>query len=331
MNLETQIVLAAISTAVVASVAMPITIKVLRSKRILDRPNARSLHAAPVPRGAGVPLALAFVVGSIVSDEITTGVWITIVAWSLLGAWDDVKSRSVSLRLTFQILLAALGSLVIAWQLSSPLALIPVGVLVFLVSVNAVNFMDGINGITAMHGIVWGLTYGYLFFVSGSISFAALGVILMVLGITFLPWNFPRPRVFLGDSGSYLMGGLVGSLFLVGLSIGEFVAAIAPLAIYFADTGVTLVRRIRSGESVMTAHRSHTFQRLVGSGWTHTRTASVTVAFTLASAVLGLLTISQGYWMQFGATVGILLICLVYVVLPRLVGNESRRQMWGYE
>jgi UDP-GlcNAc:undecaprenyl-phosphate/decaprenyl-phosphate GlcNAc-1-phosphate transferase len=95
--------------------------------------------------------------------------------------------------------------------------------------------------------------------------------------------------VFLGDSGSYFIGGWQAALIVVGLRAGLPPEALgAPLAIYLADTGTTLIRRVAAGEVWHQPHREHAYQRLIKNGWSHVRTTSLVGAFVLACSALGL-------------------------------------------
>jgi UDP-N-acetylmuramyl pentapeptide phosphotransferase/UDP-N-acetylglucosamine-1-phosphate transferase len=129
--------------------------------------------------------------------------------------------------------------------------------------VNAVNFMDGINGITSLTMVVWGVTALAVGYADNSAALVALGGATAGAAIGFLPYNAPSARMFLGDVGSYLFGGLVGCGIQLGWADGASVAVLAaPLSLYAADTGSALLRRAMRGERLTDAHREHVYQRL---------------------------------------------------------------------
>src|SRR5207248_843948 len=147
-----------------------------------------------------------------------------------------------------------------AWR-----ALFAVGVAVWLVAfVNAFNFMDGIDGVAVAQAFVAGMAWyaiGHHEHVR-ALEIAAAIVVGGALG--FAPFNFPRARMFLGDVGSYSFGASLAILLVVGLRAGlPFEAVFAPVALCVADTGVTLVRRVRGGRRWDAPHREHVYQRLV--------------------------------------------------------------------
>jgi UDP-N-acetylmuramyl pentapeptide phosphotransferase/UDP-N-acetylglucosamine-1-phosphate transferase len=151
------------------------------------------------------------------------------------------------------------------------------------VAVNAVNFMDGINGITSLNIAAWGLVAMAVGNAHSSTSLGVVGAVTAGSTLAFLPWNAPVARLFLGDVGSYLLGALVG----IGIILGaketpSVMVVLAPLSIYLADTGTVLVRRALRGEHLMTAHKRHVYQRLVSeAGMSHSAVAVVTVVLAL--------------------------------------------------
>ena len=129
--------------------------------------------------------------------------------------------------------------------------------------VNVTNFMDGINGISGLTATVWGLNA----VTSEDDRVAATGALVAGAGLGFLPWNVPRARIFLGDTGSYLLGGLMASGIIGSLrSPRPWHSAVqigAPLLPYAADATQAIIRRRRAGHSLSEAHREHVYQRLV--------------------------------------------------------------------
>jgi len=308
----------AVAVIVCASISLPLVMKLLQSRNLMDIPNERSLHREIIPRGAGIALAFAFSVGLLVSGTLDWPVWVATLGYATLGAWDDLKRRSAGLRLFLQIAIAVLSIIGLSTQFElSGLAML-VGVLLLVSTVNSVNFMDGINGITALHALIWGIVYGCTFWILGQPDHIEIAVILASIGLAFLPWNMPKARIFLGDSGSYLIGGAVGVLALLVAFSGEPLAALFPLAIYATDTGSALIRRIRSGEKITEAHKSHVFQKLVSSGHTHSGAALIVSGFTALTASFGLLSIGRSIPVQVTMVVLVIFVSALYLRLPKL-------------
>lgn len=273
----TSILLAATIAFVVTSVSLPFVYLLLREKQIMDVPNPRSSHDTPVPRGAGVAQLLG--VGA---------AWGTLgwmprlsilgpIGFGLLGLLDDLKAQRVSTRLLLQL---GLGAAIAASMASGfpdgmrSLTVLASATLFVVIIVNTANFMDGINGVSALNSVIIGLTYAYLLYDASS-AWSAMGASLAAVSLAFLPWNWGfRARIFLGDSGSYLMGAMCAILALAAWGFGVApVIAVAPLTVYLTDVMWTITKRISSGQSVFAAHREHTYQKLVSSGLSHSKVA----------------------------------------------------------
>jgi UDP-N-acetylmuramyl pentapeptide phosphotransferase/UDP-N-acetylglucosamine-1-phosphate transferase len=148
--------------------------------------------------------------------------------------------------------------------------------------INAANFMDGVDGISALHGLVSGVHFGVVGWLIHEPWLSGLGALVALVFTAFAPWNLSRARVFLGDVGSYLLGGLLAGCAVAAYFAGAGVLlAVAPLLPYLADTFTTLVRRAWRRERIFEAHRSHVYQELTGLGLSHLASASVVA---LASA-----------------------------------------------
>ncbi len=304
----------------VALVATGLTIPLLHRARVLDVPNHRSSHVDVVPRGGGIGVAAGVAVGVALggSDHDVVVVLVGAALAALVGLADDLRGLGAHTRLGAQLVLAAGVSFLLLAGRDRSTALLVVGgavAVVWLVGcLNAFNFMDGINGISGLTAAVAGGWYAWL---GHDLSYAALqvaGLALAGAAIGFLPWNAFRARVFLGDVGSYGLGLAIGGLALVSLLGGaSWVGALAPLAIYLADTSWTLVGRVRRGETWHEAHRQHVYQRLVIAGWSHQVTASVTAGLALLVCLLA------GWAPLPVAFVGGLVVVAAYLRLPSVV------------
>jgi UDP-GlcNAc:undecaprenyl-phosphate GlcNAc-1-phosphate transferase len=214
-------------------------------------------------------------------NQHTRVIAVPLLAFAVIGFVEDIRGIPIVWRLALQAI-AGLGSAMAITP--SPSAVVAsLGVTIWLVAyANVFNFMDGVNGISAFNAILGGLVYAAIGWTQQMPTLTYGGLILAAAAITFLPWNAGRAKIFLGDVGSYGLGGLLGALAAYSVLRGiPAEAALAPLALYIADTGWTLFKRWRRGEIWYLPHRSHTYQKLTIIGWSHQRVA----AFT---AILGL-------------------------------------------
>ncbi|HWK76517.1 NAD-dependent epimerase/dehydratase family protein [Microbacterium sp.] len=324
-----------VAIAGVLGLATPLLVRpLLRRYGVADDPNERSSHRERTLRGGGVAPLLAIGVGYLLvlalGNTAAVGTVLLLagaaVAAGLLGLAEDVRGLPVMVRASLQLVIgigAAAGLCIAFGQQWWAAAL---GALLIAAYINIANFMDGLNGISGLHGLLSGMVYGALGAFSGSAWLTATGIVVAVAFASFLPWNLTRPGLFLGDVGSYVLGASLASLAVASAMSGiSLVTALAPLAIYLADTLVTLARRAARGEPVLRPHRTHAYQRLTDTGLSHVQASLTVSVFSLGAAIVGVLIPLAGLNQWAGAAV-IVAIAVVYLLLPRLRGSRLPRK-----
>jgi UDP-N-acetylmuramyl pentapeptide phosphotransferase/UDP-N-acetylglucosamine-1-phosphate transferase len=251
---------------------------------IIDTPSERSSHTVPTPRGGGVAVVAAAFVG-LMFYPMTRIIAMSLVLFAAIGLVEDLRGLSIRVRLVLQGLAGIATGLALAQPAptAAGTALV-LGMAVWLVAyANAFNFMDGINGISAAHAVLGGITFTVLGILYSLPVLVTAGAVVAAAALTFFPWNAGRAYIFLGDVGSYGLGGMLGVLAIYGLLAGIPVEAVlGPFALYIADTGWTLARRAYAGEAWYRPHRTHAYQQLTNAGLSHQRVTAVTVAFGFA-------------------------------------------------
>jgi UDP-N-acetylmuramyl pentapeptide phosphotransferase/UDP-N-acetylglucosamine-1-phosphate transferase len=300
--------LAALIAAVALGAALATALFVRFAPRLglMDVPNARSSHAAPVPRGGGLPLLAGAFVGvaaaatfdadGISAPSLAVGVGAALVG--LVGLADDRFGLSPAVRLLAHAAAAALvvgaagglRELPLPAPLDLPLGALgaPLGVLWIVAVVNFYNFMDGIDGLAALQGAIAGAGIALA---TWSPPAAAVGAALAGGCLGFLPHNWSPARVFLGDVGSGTLGfAFAATPFLAPepQRATALVFVAASLWLFLADPTWTLVRRVLRGALWYEPHREHAYQRLVLAGWSHARVAAVVGAGSLLLTLLAL-------------------------------------------
>ena len=305
--------------SVVGLALQPALIPWLRRRGVMDVPNERSSHATITPRGGGIAVLAATGAGLLVNHQGGGDALVAFVGAITLGVAglaDDFRGLSARFRLVVVILTGAVAGLLLTSPL--PLALtVPALAVWVAVYVNAFNFMDGINGISGMTAIVAGVSYTLMGIEFGSDAAVLIGAALSGAALSFLPYNVPNAKVFLGDVGSYSLGFLIAALgWIVWAADTPLSLAVAPTAVYLADTGSTLVLRYRRGARLAEAHREHVYQRLVTGGRSH-------LSVALAIAGLQAAIVAVIWWgaavdrAAVGVAVG-LAILVAYVASPGL-------------
>lgn len=296
-DMRPSMLLAALVAGVLTAVLTPALATWARRRNYLDVPNHRSSHVVATPRIGGIALVLGVLSGMLslhlFEGGVGTGVANVLagaVAIALLGLVDDFQHLSALVRLAIQTAVA--GAVVMTSGdatlpgLASPLA----GVLtvVWLVTMtNAFNFMDGIDGIAGAQALVAGSGWLLVGLLAGLPDVAALGLLLGAASAGFLLHNWHPAKVFMGDAGSGFFGFLFAAVPLTAPAGAPSLWICAALLMwpFLADTAVTLVRRASRGENVLSAHRSHFYQRLVLAGRSHGAVALLYAGLALVGVI----------------------------------------------
>jgi UDP-N-acetylmuramyl pentapeptide phosphotransferase/UDP-N-acetylglucosamine-1-phosphate transferase len=324
---------AAVVAFAVTLATCPLVLRAIRY-RVVDEPNDRSLHQTPTPRGGGLAVASGALVGAVLAPGLSSWqapLFVAAFGFALLGLVDDLWTLPALTRLVAQLLVGAGALPLLLRGLSGPLpwkVVFSFGVLLWLVScVNAFNFMDGINGISAVQILGAGGAWWFIGRAEDVPALAAAGLVIAACGLAFAPFNVPRARMFLGDVGSYFIGGWLAVLVVVGLRSGLPVeAVIAPVAIALADTMSTIVRRVRAGQTWHEAHSEHTYQRLVHAGWSHTATSAFVGTMVAVCSVAGASAIAlEGSSARGLADLAIAAVVAAYLYSPNILAAAGNR------
>lgn len=258
----------------------------LLSCQILDRPNERSAHATPVPRGGGIAILAVLLPAWALIEPVLWPLLLAAAALGAVGWWDDLKGLSPWPRLIAQALAVALG-LYLLGPVTQGLLPVPLDLalsgLAWLWFVNLFNFMDGIDGIAGVEAICIGLglaVIGLWFANFGDL--AALSVALVGAALGFLYWNWHPAKLFLGDVGSQALGFLIGYLLLRTAAAGAWAAALILPLYFLVDASWTLLRRALARENIMAAHAQHIYQQAVHLGRDHGQVAGSLLIANLA-------------------------------------------------
>lgn len=252
-----------------------IALELLKS-RVLDVPNERSNHQKPVPRGGGIAMILVSLI-----FMAATGMPVCAVAAAGLLAGisfiDDLRGLPAWLRLFVQILAVGLGLHVL--PPIPVLAFLPASVayvflgLVWLWIINLTNFMDGIDGISAVQAmcVTAGICLLRLVHPALPLVLSEQASILAAAALGFFLFNRPPAKLFMGDVGSVPLGFLTGYLLLQLAAQGLWVAAFILPAYYLCDATFTLLKRGFAREKIWQAHSQHAYQCAVRGGQSHGR------------------------------------------------------------
>jgi UDP-N-acetylmuramyl pentapeptide phosphotransferase/UDP-N-acetylglucosamine-1-phosphate transferase len=284
---------------------------------VVDRPEDRRLHAEATPRGGGIGIALALLLAT---PAFGSAAWAFAGGLALvagIGLLDDLRPLPAGAKAIGQ----AIGAAPLAWALPlapawfGPLLAVVAAWLLIVALVNIWNFMDGSNGLAASQAMLFGLCLAGL--ADGPARW--LGLVLAAACLGFLPQNFPRARVFLGDVGSHALGFAVAAGVLAAGEGGVPPwLALLPAAAFLVDASLTLAARLLRGERFWQAHREHLYQRAIAAGAGH---APVCLAYALVTAAVGAAALalarSTPAFALPGAATVLALVLLAYLILRR--------------
>jgi len=320
----------AIAALIVSTLATWAITPILKARGIVDRPNDRSSHSSPVPRGGGIGLVFGIVAGGTIwslgfSSWSLVPALLVIVAFSAVGLLDDLRDGlAPGTRLIAQLLIATAAvwymgpthlesTTVVTWATWTAVIIWIVGI------VNITNFLDGIDGYAATQAVWVGGAVALIGIYRGSAVAAGVGAITAAAAIGFLRWNWHPARVFLGDVGSYALGAGFSVMALSGPEPPiRSMLLITMLAWAFTADGIyTLMYRVIRGEAPWTPHRQHLYQKLVRSGLSHSQVVRRLSFTALAPGLLSVMAILSGKsWLYFlGLIAGILWLSTVLVVV----------------
>jgi UDP-N-acetylmuramyl pentapeptide phosphotransferase/UDP-N-acetylglucosamine-1-phosphate transferase len=301
-------VLIAATSGLIASIALVAAVRSwARQKRVLDHPNARSLHVEPTPRGGGigivVPVSLGlFALSLVMTESRPAALWLggAALLMACVGFADDLRGLPAMLRLAAHLfgaglIVVGIGTWdTIEWpgivHVGLAWAAIPFTVLIVAGLTNAYNFMDGIDGIAGSQGVIAGLAWIGAAYALDDPLVGVTGALIASTSLGFLCFNWPPASIFMGDVGTSFMGFLLGALAVYAATRAPETATASILAIwpFVFDTAFTLARRAIRGERLMSAHRSHLYQRLVLTGVSHRATTSLYTVLASVGAIVGI-------------------------------------------
>lgn len=312
----------------------PKVLRIARNYRLVDRPDDRKLQREPVPVLGGIAVAFGIFAGvmvALLSGMLTggpipsagTALFVSMVVMLFVGAIDDMMDLSAAFRFFIQIVVTLsliYGSGICidslhglwgvgeySWQVAVPLTVFAsVGV------INAINMIDGVNGLCSSLCLIYNLLFGCVFVSSGLYAVALVNFVMAASLIPFLIHNVVgiRSKMFIGDSGTMVMGVLMSYDTIVLLSKDSHMAwcqaselynglvtlSVAILAVPVADTLRVMTMRMVHGTSPFKADKTHLHHILMDYTHSHSITTTIEVLIALLIDATWLIT----YWLRTG-------------------------------
>lgn len=265
----------------------------------LDCPNHRTIHKTPTPRLGGVAIftscsltvaGLLLASGDahdlLLADPVNSAGFLAgLIVIFILGVYDDFRSLNAYIKFPVQIVAATIvyaggyraDAVGVPWDGAMSLGIFtyPVTVLWIVGITNAINLIDGLDGLAAGIAAIASTTIGLIALYLGNAPVALVTAIVTGVLLGFLRYNFHPAKLFMGDSGSLLLGFFLATIALQGAQKGSTAVAlllpIVVMAVPIADTLTAIVRRLVNGRGPFTPDREHFHHRLIWRGLNQTR------------------------------------------------------------
>jgi UDP-GlcNAc:undecaprenyl-phosphate GlcNAc-1-phosphate transferase len=319
----------------------------------VDKPDSlRKIHTKPIPVGGGVVLFLTtvvvfFVCGgfaskgfhSLINAKIILPLFLTSGFIVAVGLADDKWELSGKIKLFSQVIVATI-LIIFAGEYSTISffgtqyhlghLFYPLGILWFVGLINAINFLDGADGVCSTAGLLMSLTAAVLAMITGQTAIVLTAVIFAGALLGFLFCNFPPAKVYLGDTGSMLIGLVVGTLLLRSCTVENRVINIVPplavVTIPIFDLVLSFFRRISSGRGLFSPDRGHIHHRLL------VRLKNIRIVllyFALFFTLCGTAAVVSLKYQNDWAAVGVMILLPCGMILTRLFGWEEMNVLIG--
>jgi UDP-GlcNAc:undecaprenyl-phosphate GlcNAc-1-phosphate transferase len=304
--------------------------------------DARRMHKKPTPRIGGLAIIFGFTVATVCFAHWTRPLVGTLAGAAIIavmGFVDDLKNLPAKLKFVIQIIAALVvifgGGIKIGvftnpnifsdnpyWVLPSWLS-VTLTVIWIVFITNAVNFIDGLDGLAAGVSAIMSVSLVFISVRVGEYSIALLGIALMGSCFGFLPFNFNPAKIFMGDTGSTFLGFMLATLSIQGVfksyAVISFAVPLIMLGLPLFDASFAMIRRIVHGQSPMVADRGHLHHRLVDMGFSQKQTVFILYAISGVLGITAVLLAESGFLRAL-----LLLICvLILLIIGGMMGKNS--------
>ncbi len=287
--------------------------------KIIDKPNERSSHIKPTIRGGGIIFPIAILLFAVFNSFVYPWFLLAVLLSGAISFMDDVRDMPRGLRFGIHILAAVL-ILYQAGIASVPVVLMPLAFIFVVGSVNAFNFMDGINGITGFYTLA--ILLPLLITESNGVNMELQTYVLYAL-IVFLFFNArKKARCFAGDVGSVSIAVIICFMLVQRIIATDNYIYIGFIALYLVDTGSTFIQRLVNKEKVFEAHRKHLFQVLSN---------EMKLPHLLVAVLFGLLQVAINLMLLYtqativGLIVMFVVLILMYIIIKVALLKKYKR------
>lgn len=319
----------------------PLVIKLAVRIGAVDRPNDRKVHDKVMPRLGGLAIYAAFLTGFILFLPETKEAWPIFAGASIIiltGILDDLKELSAKAKLSGQAAAAIVtvaGGVQIEFitlpnetMIEFGYLAIPITIIWILAITNAVNLIDGLDGLAAGVSSIALLTISGLAISMGNPLMALMGLIMLGSTLGFLVFNFHPAKIFMGDTGSLFLGYMISALAVMGLfknvAVFSLIVPIIILGVPILDTSFAIVRRIVHNKPLSAPDKFHLHHCLIRLGFTHRQTVIMIYAMGTFFSIAAIICTRATMWGSALIIVGLLIVVELIVEVTGLISENYR-------
>lgn len=314
--------------ALIVAYALTPSVKKLAIKvGAVDRPNARKVHTHVIPRLGGLAIYIGFMAAVLYSAPLRPellGLLIGCTAIVALGIWDDICNIPAKVKLAGQIVAAAIpvafgiqiewmtnpfGSLIVLPEIIA----VPLTIFWIIGFTNTVNLIDGLDGLAAGVSFIASVSLFLLAYHMNQFLPAVIIVSMAGAALGFLQYNFNPAKIFMGDTGSMLLGYTMAVSAVLGLvKTAAAVALVVPiiaLGLPILDTLFAIIRRKMSGVPIFQPDKGHLHHRLLALGLSQKQAVLIMYCVSIVLGIVALFVASVGY------KIGIITVLIVLAVI----------------
>ena len=305
--------------------------------------DKRRVHKRPTPRIGGLAIIFGFLVAIISFNDSWSRELVSILIGvgilGVLGIIDDCKGLDAKLKFVVQIIAALVvvifGDIRISVMSNpnvfseNPYIIFPqwlsitVTVLWIVFMTNAVNFIDGLDGLAAGVSAIMSMSLVFIAITYHEYEIALLGIALMGACFGFLPFNFNPAKIFMGDTGSMFLGYMLSVLSVQGMfksyAVISFAVPIIMLGLPLFDALFAMLRRLLTGKNPMSADRGHLHHRLYDMGFSQKQTVFILYAISGVLGIASILLAEQ----RFLRAMLLLISVLIFLLIATMLGKNS--------
>lgn len=309
--------------------------------------DGRRMHKRPIPRLGGLAIVFGFAVSICCFAYFSRALIATLCGAFIIvvmGVIDDCKNLSAKFKFIIQVIAALVviigGNiritvftnpnifsdnpyLVLPWWLSIGATVVWI---VFIT--NAVNFIDGLDGLAAGVSAIMSVSLVFIALRIQEYSAAIIGLALMGACFGFLPFNFNPAKIFMGDTGSTFLGFMLATLSIQGVfksyAIITFAVPLLILGLPLFDALFAMIRRIWKGQSPMVADRGHLHHRLIDMGFSQKQTVFILYAISAVLGITAVVLAESGTLRALILIFGVLIFMLIESLTVKNINEEKK-------